>query len=152
MLQAWPVGSGFGSVDRFQRRSSSSSPPPPNSVLTAEELAKANKQQAEGKIPFPQPSFNTTPPPRPLINTAQLEKLCRAKTCGYVNMMIGLEQHTEVVSCHQAQPEIETLLQEFADIFTSNKSLPPKREDDHHIPLKPNNKPPNVRPYRVPHK
>jgi hypothetical protein len=94
----------------------------------------------------------TAPSPKPLITIAQLQKLCRAETCGYVIMIIELEQHNEVVSYLQAQHEIETLLQEFAGIFASSKSLPPKREHDHQIPLQPNSKPPNVRHYRVPHK
>jgi hypothetical protein len=49
-------------------------------------------------------------------------------------------------------PTIEALLQELADVFVTASSLPPKRKQDHQIPLKPNCKPPNIRPYRVPHK
>jgi hypothetical protein len=30
--------------------------------------------------------------------------------------------------------------------------LPPSRSCDHHIPLVEDNKPPNIRPYRIPHK
>jgi hypothetical protein len=36
--------------------------------------------------------------------------------------------------------------------FFEKTTLPPHRESDHHIPLKEGAKPPNVRPYRVPHK
>jgi hypothetical protein len=49
-------------------------------------------------------------------------------------------------------PEIEALLLEFEDIFASTASLPPKRAHDHEIPLKNDCKPPNIMPYRVPHK
>jgi hypothetical protein len=48
-------------------------------------------------------------------------------------------------------PFIEPLLQEFADVFTTSTSLPPQREHDHGIPLKSDTRPPNIRPYRVPH-
>jgi hypothetical protein len=44
------------------------------------------------------------------------------------------------------------LLHEFIDIFSTKPSLPPPRSIDHEIPLKPNRKPPNIRPYRVPYK
>jgi hypothetical protein len=36
--------------------------------------------------------------------------------------------------------------------FFEKTTLPPHRESDHHIPLKEGAKPPNVRPYKVPHK
>lgn len=49
------------------------------------------------------------------------------------------------------QPEINHILQSYSDIFDEPKSLPPKRAFDHHIPLEPNSKPVNVRPYRFPH-
>jgi hypothetical protein len=43
-------------------------------------------------------------------------------------------------------------LHEFIDIFSTKPSLPPPRSIDHEIPLKPNRKPPSIRPYRVPYK
>jgi hypothetical protein len=47
---------------------------------------------------------------------------------------------------------IESLLQEFADIFTRTTSLPPHGDHNHEIPLKPDNKPHSIRPYKVPYK
>jgi hypothetical protein len=46
---------------------------------------------------------------------------------------------------------ISQLLHQFRDIFELPKGLPPQREQDHHIPLLPGTKPPNIRPYRMSH-
>jgi hypothetical protein len=43
------------------------------------------------------------------------------------------------------------LLQHFEVVFSSQRKLPPSRLQDHEIPLKPDSKPHNIRPYRVPH-
>jgi hypothetical protein len=48
-------------------------------------------------------------------------------------------------------PEIAAVLQQFKDVFLTS-SLPPKRGSDHAIPLHQGSKPPNLRPYRIPHK
>lgn len=48
-------------------------------------------------------------------------------------------------------PVIDQLLSQYKDLFTEPKQLPPQRTFDHHIPLEPNSKPVNVRPYRFPH-
>lgn len=37
--------------------------------------------------------------------------------------------------------------QQYEEIFSEPKSLPPSRARDHRIPLKPGTVPPNVRPY-----
>lgn len=48
-------------------------------------------------------------------------------------------------------PEINDILTQFSNVFSEPKSLPPKRMFDHHIPVEPNSKPVNVKPYRYPH-
>ncbi|GKA80244.1 reverse transcriptase [Tanacetum coccineum] len=48
------------------------------------------------------------------------------------------------------KPQIQTLLKEFAPVFDEPKELPPKRSNDHTIPLTPNAPPVNIRPYRHP--
>jgi hypothetical protein len=45
-------------------------------------------------------------------------------------------------------PEIDKLIQEYADVFSKPTSLPPPRVYDHTIPLLPNTAPVNARPYR----
>ncbi|XP_026399763.1 uncharacterized protein LOC113295647 [Papaver somniferum] len=48
-------------------------------------------------------------------------------------------------------PPIANLLTEFSDVFTDKTTLPPQRNLDHQIPLKPNSEPVNLRPYRCPY-
>lgn len=43
-----------------------------------------------------------------------------------------------------------TFTNQFTDVFQEPTQLPPPRDVDHHIPLAPNSKPINVRPYRFP--
>ncbi|GKD16868.1 reverse transcriptase, partial [Tanacetum coccineum] len=50
----------------------------------------------------------------------------------------------------QPKPQIQTLLKEFAPVFDEPKELPPKRSNDHTIPLTPNAHLVNIRPYRHP--
>ncbi|XP_066317156.1 uncharacterized protein [Miscanthus floridulus] len=45
-------------------------------------------------------------------------------------------------------PEIETLLQQYSDIFKTSTTLPPPRPFDHNIPLLPGAQPVNIRAYR----
>nr|GEW51010.1 reverse transcriptase [Tanacetum cinerariifolium] len=48
-------------------------------------------------------------------------------------------------------PYIQKILTDYSQIFEPPTSLPPPRLHDHHIPLKPNTPPVNVKPYRNPH-
>lgn len=44
--------------------------------------------------------------------------------------------------------EVQSLLQQYEDVFEDPQTLPPSRLQDHHIPLLPNTAPVNARPYR----
>lgn len=44
--------------------------------------------------------------------------------------------------------DINTVIQQFSDVFAEPISLPPRRNDDHHIPLKSYANPVNIRSYR----
>lgn len=46
------------------------------------------------------------------------------------------------------QQQLHKLLEDYATIFQTSKSLPPHRIQDHRIPLIHGSKPPNNRPYR----
>jgi hypothetical protein len=48
--------------------------------------------------------------------------------------------------------QIAELLGQFQDVFSEPQGLPPHRSCDHTIPLQERAKPPNIRPYRMPHK
>lgn len=48
-------------------------------------------------------------------------------------------------------PSITQLLNTYPDVFSTPTTLPPVRHQDHTIPLVPNAKPTNQRPYRVPY-
>ncbi|KAK4413522.1 hypothetical protein Salat_2764800 [Sesamum alatum] len=50
----------------------------------------------------------------------------------------------------QQPAAILDLLVEFSDLFEEPKTLPPRRDQDHAITLKPGSPPINVRPYRYP--
>ena len=54
----------------------------------------------------------------------------------------------QVSSSNLASSIIQSLLDEYADLFLEPTTLPPQREHDHRILLKPDAKPVNVRPYK----
>ena len=49
----------------------------------------------------------------------------------------------------QISPEMQLLVEEFADVFATPTELPPKRPCDHKIPLIPRARPISMRPYRI---
>lgn len=51
----------------------------------------------------------------------------------------------------QLLPEVKEVLEAFSDVFQAPTGLPPAREQDHAIVLKPGAPAPNIRPYRYPH-
>ncbi|GKE03848.1 putative unclassified retrotransposon protein, partial [Tanacetum coccineum] len=52
---------------------------------------------------------------------------------------------------HTPCPPVQSVLFEFADIFQEPKGLPPRRFQDHSIPLLPGSQPVSSRPYRQPY-
>jgi hypothetical protein len=60
---------------------------------------------------------------------------------------VGSSQHSS-----NYEAAVTELLTEFSDIFSEPTGLPPARACDHSIPLKDGATPPNIRPYRMPHK
>jgi hypothetical protein len=86
------------------------------------------------------------------INVAKLEKICRAENLGYIVQINLIQNASDKDKQAPIHPSIESVLQDFDDIFSETTELPPQRDYDHEIPLLPSIKPQNVRPYRVPHK
>jgi hypothetical protein len=83
-----------------------------------------------------------------LMSMDKLEKTLSKGATGYLLFPLTAVDKS-VPSTH---PEIAALLQEFSDVFEEPTTLPPERQCDHTIPLKECSTPPNIRPYRVPHK
>lgn len=65
---------------------------------------------------------------------------------------VGLLGHCEgdfyKVSIEPGMQELTEIIQEFQELFEESKTLPPRREQDHSIPLIPAAKPVNLKPYR----
>ncbi|GJX76210.1 reverse transcriptase [Tanacetum coccineum] len=66
--------------------------------------------------------------------------------CVYPNTLFSMTQTTTSPPCSQ----ITDLLDSYQDVFVTPTSLPPKRKQDHRIPLVPNTPPINIRPYKHP--
>jgi hypothetical protein len=62
------------------------------------------------------------------------------------------EQVNQDKQVPETPPSIQAILDMFPDLFTEPEGLPPQRACDHSIPLKEGAQPPNIRPYRMPHK
>jgi len=55
------------------------------------------------------------------------------------------------LSTNTYPPAIQCLLEEFAEVFAPNPSLPPQRQHDHKIPLQPSTGLVSVHPYKYPY-
>lgn len=78
------------------------------------------------------------------ISLNQLHGLAKAGSLMYLLQISPVEESVTPVL-----PEaVQTILQEFQDVFAEPRGLPPKRSCDHHIPLVDGAKPVFVRPYR----
>jgi hypothetical protein len=84
------------------------------------------------------------------VDASQLCKLLDKGASGYIIQLqsLQLSDHDNA----QLNTDIETLLQQYGDVFAEPTDLPPARACDHRIPLVENATPPQVRPYRIPHK
>lgn len=66
---------------------------------------------------------------------------------GGIMYLVQLDKNTEQ-SFQEIPAVVQSLLEEFREVFQEPKGLPPKRYCDYHIPLLPNSGPVFVRPYR----
>ena len=87
------------------------------------------------------------------ISADTCSKLLRQGAQAYI---IRLTDNSAVASNDTTQPavsvEVLDILQQYQDIFQEPDGLPPERACDHSILIKEGENPPNVRPYRMPHK
>ena len=75
----------------------------------------------------------------------------------YLNSVccFGISASLSIMHCSDGQEqnnsvELQSVLEEYSDVFAEPKTLPPHRSFDHHIPLKDREVSVNVRPYRYP--
>ncbi|GJX25621.1 retrotransposon-related protein [Tanacetum coccineum] len=66
--------------------------------------------------------------------------------CVYPNTLFSIDHTPTNPLC----PQITELLESYKEVFAVPNSLPPKRIQDHRIPLLPNTPPINIRPYKHP--
>jgi len=82
-----------------------------------------------------------------------LEKSQQVHTHGILADVLAIRYMSEHSSQNsQSTSVVANILQQYSNIFKEPDYLPPSRPCDHSIPLQPGSNPPNVRPYRVPHK
>ena len=83
------------------------------------------------------------------VATEQMNKLLNKGISGFILHLNSLSLQAPHSS---APPAISALLQQYSEVFQEPTTLPPHRDIDHAIPLQEGATPPNIRPYRVPHK
>jgi hypothetical protein len=84
------------------------------------------------------------------IEAAKLCKLLDKGASGFIIQLHSLQLST--TENQELNDDIAFLLQQYGDVFEEPVDLPPSRPCDHRIPLVDDATPPQVRPYRVPHK
>ena len=87
--------------------------------------------------------------PDPLKNRG-IQKMLLHDDISSVYTMQHLQEGQPIVT-HSLPDDVQQLLNEFAVAFREPKGLPPVRDITHQIPLKPDSKPVQVRPYKYPH-
>jgi hypothetical protein len=87
-----------------------------------------------------------------LITAKACSKLLAQGASAYV-LQLNPESSTDLQDIKKnATSTISDILGQFPDVFEDPQGLPPHRECDHSIPLQEGSTPPNIRPYRMPHK
>jgi hypothetical protein len=86
------------------------------------------------------------------ISSDQCSKLIEQGATGYMLYHVTTEDdNSEPSPKEPVLDEVSAILHQFQDVFQSPTGLPPARSCDHQIPLLPDAKPPNIRPYRMSH-
>lgn len=88
------------------------------------------------------------------INGKQLQKLLRASkgtAQGFICMMSMKEDHAPAMTITSVAPPLQQVLDDYKEVFTEPKGLPPARSCDQTIPLLQGSQPVNQRSYRVPY-
>ncbi|XP_026433888.1 uncharacterized protein LOC113331395 [Papaver somniferum] len=107
-------------------------------------LSIAFKYQGKKIVLIGEPEYPTLS----IMSSEAAEKYFSKNNHGMVGQLFSI---TPQSSSSLTPPSILPLLQEFQDIFEEPKQLPPTRNLDHTIPLKPNSTPTIQRPYKCPY-
>uniref|UniRef100_A0A0A9HKJ0 Reverse transcriptase domain-containing protein n=1 Tax=Arundo donax TaxID=35708 RepID=A0A0A9HKJ0_ARUDO len=83
------------------------------------------------------------------IDEIKLHKLLAKGVMGYLLQLKVVQPEAQPNQDNSAL--VSEILDQYAEVFNEPSGLPPKRDCDHTIPLKPGHSPPNIRPYRMPH-
>lgn len=79
------------------------------------------------------------------VTAKQLKGMFKSRAIAQVVQLCSIEENE---TSEQLPPVISAVLQEFQDQFQEPSRLPPHRDFNHNIPLVPNAKPVNAKPYR----
>ena len=87
------------------------------------------------------------------VKASSIEVLHNKECSGLQRMgfFFQIQPLKNTLSSNMYPSAIQCLLEEFAEVFAPNPSLPPQRQHDHMIPLQPNTGPVSVHPYRYPY-
>ncbi|XP_028223682.1 uncharacterized protein LOC114405278 [Glycine soja] len=88
---------------------------------------------------------------RGLLSSPQFRRACRNQNqslCFHITM---LPNDLDSPLTRPVDPQVQHLLQQFSILFQEPNALPPARDTDHQIHLRPHATPVNVRPYKYPY-
>jgi len=108
-------------------------------ALTVEFTVGGEKQVLQG-IQKDEVRWPTRSKQRFVLHAAQLFAL----------HILPIQSYGSTVLKENTNPQLLQLLQEYVDVFSESKTLPPHRSHDHKIVLRDGTSPINVRPYRYP--
>ena len=92
----------------------------------------------------------STPEMKPLSDEEVSKEVNKTKQ-GVLLKLCFLSMEGPCIHTIHINPQLQSLLASYRDVFEDPKGLPPPRSHDHRIPLIPGGGPVCVRPYRYPH-
>ena len=86
-----------------------------------------------------------------VISGQQMEHVARKGKGGVLLQLFSLGSPQVQTTCSFVPVQVQQLLEKYKELFAELNGLPPKRMQDHKIPLLPGQGSVCVRPYRYPH-
>ncbi|XP_006584211.2 uncharacterized protein [Glycine max] len=88
---------------------------------------------------------------RDLLSSPQFRRVCRNQPNSICFHITVLPEDSELALTIPVDPQVQHLLHQFSVLFQDPTTLPPARDTDHQIHLRPDATPVNVRPYKYPY-